>query len=117
MIAEFGMGICLPSNSVKYKLKIQIGDFTFVSQDPKEAKQGYNRWSERVKQTKIMTECQSIEEIEKIFVYLMMGEVPICYWTGKLSDFTDPNPSYRWLTMKVDNAIGKVQHEYDAGMI
>jgi hypothetical protein len=49
MIAEFGMGICLPSNSVKYKLKIQIGDFTFVSQDPKEAKQGYNRWSERVK--------------------------------------------------------------------
>lgn len=64
-----------------------------------------------------MTEYQSIEEMDKIFVYLMEGDKPICYWSGKVTEFTDPNPKYRWLTMKVDKSIGKVDKEYEAGMI
>ena len=31
VIAEFGMGICLPLNATKYKIKIQIGDWTISS--------------------------------------------------------------------------------------
>ena len=65
----------------------------------------------------MLTEYQSIEEIDKIYVYLLQGERPICYWTGKLSEFTDPNPKFRWLTMKVDKSIGKVDKDYEAGMI
>ena len=47
VIAEVGMGICLPSNSKNYKVKICIGEFSMVTDAPKEAKNGYNRWSER----------------------------------------------------------------------
>jgi len=54
----------------------------------------------------MLTEYQSIEEIGKIYVYLLQNDIPICYWAGKLSDFTDPNPKFRWLNMKVDKSIG-----------
>ena len=49
IIADVGMGICLPSNSSKYKVKIKIGDFEeVITANPKEYKNGYNRWSERI---------------------------------------------------------------------
>lgn len=64
-----------------------------------------------------MTEYQSIEEMDKIFVYLMEGDKPICYWSGKVTEFTDPNPKFRWLTMKIDKSIAKVEKDYEAGMI
>ena len=47
IIAEIGMGISLPSNSKQYKVMIKIADFELVTENPKEAKHGYNRWSER----------------------------------------------------------------------
>jgi hypothetical protein len=47
VIGEIGMGICLPSNSKQYKIKIKIGDFELITENPKEYKQGYCRWSER----------------------------------------------------------------------
>ena len=47
----------------------------------------------------------------------MDGNVPICYWKGSTSDFVEPNPTYRWLTMKADKALGKVEKDYEAGMI
>ena len=47
VIGEIGMGICLPSNSQKYKIMIKIGDFELLTDNPKEFKSGYNRWSER----------------------------------------------------------------------
>lgn len=37
---------------------------------------------------------QNIEEMDKIFVYLMDGTYPICYWKGDVKDFKDPNPKY-----------------------
>jgi len=46
IIAEFGSGICLPGNK-KYKVRIQINDFTIDSSDPVEQKGNYNRWSNR----------------------------------------------------------------------
>lgn len=50
-------------------------------------------------------------------VYLMKGDVPICYWKGTPEEFMDPNPKYRWLTMKNDKAIGKVDEDHEAGLI
>ena len=47
IIAEVGMGICLPTSN-KYTVKIKIGDIEIESSSPKECKgSGYNRWSER----------------------------------------------------------------------
>ena len=50
-------------------------------------------------------------------VYLMKGDIQICYWKGTPEEFTDPNPKYRWLTMKNDKAIGKVDEDHEAGLI
>ena len=117
VIGEVGMGISLPSNSNKYKIKVCIGDFELMTSDPKEHKAGYNRWSERFPKTIFKATYPTIEQMENIFVYLMSGNTPICYWKGKVSEFTDPNPKYRWLIMKNDKAIGKVNEDHEAGMV
>lgn len=55
--------------------------------------------------------------MDKVYVYLMEGDKPICFWKGKVSEFTDPNPVYRWIPMKADLAIGEVKDAWEAGMI
>ena len=55
--------------------------------------------------------------MESMFVYLMDGKYPICYWKGKVSDFTDPNPKFQWLVLKNDKAVGKVNEDHEAGML
>jgi len=47
----------------------------------------------------------------------MDGNHPICYWKGNAKDFIDPNPSYRWFVMKNDLAVGKVDQDFNAGLI
>lgn len=59
----------------------------------------------------------TIEQMDNIFVYLMDGKVPICFWKGKVTEFTNPDPSYRWIILKNDKAIGKVAEDHEAGMI
>lgn len=55
--------------------------------------------------------------MDRVYVYLMEKDVPICYWRGKLTDFLDPNPKYQWIPLKNDPAIGKIEEEHHAGMI
>ena len=111
------MGISLPSNSTKYKVMIKIGDFELTTEAPKEAKHGYNRWSERFAKTLFKTTYPDVEQMEQIFVYLLDGDKKICYWKGKVSEFTDPDPQYRWLILKNDKSLGKVKEDHEAGMI
>lgn len=111
------MGISLPSNSKQYKVKIKIGDFELETDKPKEAKHGYNRWSERFQKTIFKAKYPDVESMDNMFVYLMDGSTPICFWKGKVKDFVDPNPKYQWLILKNDRAIGKVDEDHEAGMI
>lgn len=117
VIAEVGMGISLPSNSKSYTVMIKIGDFEIQTESPKESKSGYNRWSERFQKRVMKTVYPTIKQMENIFVYLMDGSTPICFWKGKVSEFTDPNPKYRWIILKNDKSIGKVSEDHEAGMI
>ena len=56
--------------------------------------------------------------MDRIYIYLMDGKDPICYWKGQASEFTDPDPQkYRWFVMKNDKALGKVENDYEAGLI
>ena len=55
--------------------------------------------------------------MDKIFVYLMDGNNPICYWKGEVKDFENPDPKYQWLILKNDKAIDKVKEDHEAGMI
>jgi hypothetical protein len=47
----------------------------------------------------------------------MDGDKPICYWRGKVSEFIDPNPIYKWIPLKCDLAIGSVKDPWRAGML
>ena len=96
---------------------IQIGDFKLQSGSPKEYKNNYNRWSERLGPKTFKSVYRDFEEMENVFVYLMSGDSPICWWKGKITDFRDPNPQYKWLPMKNDAAIATVVNAHEAGMI
>jgi hypothetical protein len=60
---------------------------------------------------------QSIEEMDKVFIYIMDGSIPICYWKGDIKEFVNPNPTFWCITFKNDPAVGKVANDYEAGMI
>ena len=55
--------------------------------------------------------------MDQIFIYLMDDDLPICFWRGNASDFTDPNPKYRWCILSADGSIGKINEDPEAGMI
>lgn len=117
ILAEIGQGICLPDNK-KYKVKIAINDFqTLVTPDPKEAKNSYNRWSHRFDATQFKAPYKSMEDLGFVYIYLMDGDVPICFWRGNCSDFTDINPKYKWIAMINDMALEKVTESQNAGLI
>ena len=81
IIAEFGSGICLPG-SKKYKLRVQINDFSIDSSAPVEQKGNYNRWSNRTAVTAFKGPYKSVHELGRLYIYLCDGDEPICFWTG-----------------------------------
>ena len=98
LIAEFCTGICLPKEK-KYKIRIQINDFQIDSAAAIEQKGNYNRWSNRTAVTLFKGPYKSLEEIGKVFIYLLDGDVPVCFWSGPASEFADPNPTPRWIPL------------------
>ena len=84
------MGICLPGYE-NYTVRIRIGDFVMNSKAPAESKPGYNRWSERIGSTTFKSVYSNPEMMDRVYVYLMYGEVPYCWWKGKVTEFLEPN--------------------------
>lgn len=89
--AEIGAGICLP-DSKKYNIKITINDFTMETDKPVETKKNYCRWTKRFDPQEFEAVYTDIADLDMIYVYLMDGSKPVCYWKGKATDFKDPNP-------------------------
>lgn len=116
MIAEVGAGICLPGEK-KYQVRICINDYSVTTDALKEVKAGYCRWSRRFEQVLFKTSYSSVEEMERIYVYLMDGDYPVCYWQGDVSEFIDPNPQYKWIPLRADLSVGKVTDQWKAGML
>lgn len=86
---------------------------------PKQSdKVGYNRWSWRLHKEKFKSKFHSLENMERVYVYLLdaKGE-HVCFWKGKTSDFAKKNPEYQWISLKADRSIGKVKEDYEAGQI
>ena len=86
-----GSGVSLPDNS-KYTVKICIGDFSIETGKPKEHKDQYCRWSERFDVQRFKAPYKSMEELERVYIYLMSGSDAICFWKGNCADYLDPNP-------------------------
>ena len=117
VIVEVGQGISLPNEKCEYTVKIKIGEFEIKTNEPLESAKGYNRWSFRSDQQLFRSNYRSIERMEHVFVYLMQGDTPVCYWKGNIVNYQNSEPKLRWVTLKNDLAIGKVKNCYEAGMI
>lgn len=50
-----------------------------------------------------------------VFVYLMIKGKPACYYRAKITDFTDPNPKWKWYEFTADKAVGLVKENWKAG--
>src|ERR1017187_9298011 len=56
-------------------------------------------------------------DIGRVFVYLMQGSTPICFYSAPTADFLDPNPKMKWISFNPDLAIGKVTDVNKAGLL
>jgi hypothetical protein len=53
----------------------------------------------------------------KVYVYLIAGSKPVCFWKTDIEEFMDPNPNYKWIELNPDLSIGKVTESHKAGLI
>lgn len=58
-----------------------------------------------------------IFDIGRVYVYLMSGDKPVCYYKAEIEEFTDPNPNFRWVEMVPDLAVGKCTLPHKAGLL
>lgn len=92
---EIGSGICLPETNNKYRIKIAINDYTIMTDKPLESKNNYCRWNKRFDQTVINTCYVSLEDLDRIYVYLIDDDKkPICFWRGDCKNFDNPDPEF-----------------------
>ena len=117
VIAEVGQGISLPASGEKYRVMIKIGDLEMKTNDPVMVDNSYNRWSMRFKQQTWVAPYQDIYDIGRVFVYLLQGDKPICYWNDDIEKFMEPNPKWRWIEMVNDPSVGKVTEPHKAGLL
>ena len=113
---EVSQGICLPGKE-KYKIKLKIGDFELITDKPSDYTTGYCFWNYRNIKAIMKTPYPDVENMERVYIYLMDDDKPICFWRGMVSDFTNPNAAVAWVPLINDLAIGKVTKTHKAGMI
>ena len=115
IMAEISQGICLPD--MKLKVKLKIGEFELKTPSPKKYKNGFSFWNVRFGEK--IWECPypSVEAMPDVWIYIMNGDKPICFYRGKPEDFTDPNPDMVWVPLVNDRSVGEITESYKAGMI
>ena len=123
IIAEVANGISLP-DSQKYRIKIQVGadakdvDYCMTTKPAVEVLHKFNKWVHRFDRKIVKTPYQSLDEMDRIYVYLLdESDTPVCFWKGRIKDFTDRNPRHKWYALTNDEFYGKVEYAYQAGQI
>jgi hypothetical protein len=71
---------------------IKIADFTLKTDKPLFQEGTYNRYSYRFNQQTYKCPYQDVYDIGRVYVYLMQGDKPVCYYKAEIEEFLDPNP-------------------------
>ena len=58
-----------------------------------------------------------VYDIGRVYVYLLQGGKPICYFMAEIEEFIDPNPKFRWVELLPDLAVGKCKTPHKAGLV
>ena len=111
ILCEVGQGITLPEADKKYKVMLSIEDHNWITEEPKETKGEYARWSCRsellswkMPRYDLAIFSKSEEELGlqrhylRLYFYLVDEDnKPICFWHGILGDFINPNAQWKWI--------------------
>lgn len=116
IIAQVGMGVALPKDE-KYTVKIKIADFELQTDKPASQEGNYCRWNQRFDQQTVKVHYQDAYDMGRVYVYLMDGKTPICYYKEHIKNFLNPNPKTKWIQMQPDLAIGSCKEAHKAGVI
>ena len=115
---EINSAICLPDTK-NYSIKVCIGELEWDTGKPKQGKDqkmcNYARWSYRFSEQ--FKSChQHLSTQPDIFIYLMDGDIPVCFFRDSPMNYTDPNAPMKWVPFECDLAVGKVVHPHMAGL-
>lgn len=116
--AEIGAAICLPDTK-DYTLKIMVGEQEYSTGPPKQGKEqgmkNYCRWSQRFSE-QFESVHQHLHTFPYVFIYLMDGKKPVCFWKDLCTNYVDPEAKPRWVPFEPDLALGKVTKPHIAGL-
>ena len=59
---------------------------------------------------------QHLHTFPYVFIYLMDGKKPVCYWKDLCTNYVDPEAKPRWVPFEPDLALGKVTKPHIAGL-
>ena len=98
-------------------MRISLAEIDLDTDKATSCENTYNRWNKRFDQQTVKLPYLDVYDIGKVFIYLMSGDKPICYYSAEVEEFMDPNPKMKWFQMIPDLAIGKVSDANKAGLI
>jgi hypothetical protein len=115
--------IGLPYDNKEFQVSVRIAEKEWWSGEPKTKKAKYNRFN--VKPTDedsiFRMPYLSIADMGTVMIYLhhkfTLGSKRICFWKGSIHQFTERNPTLKWIEMQPDLAVGEVKQQYKAGII
>ena len=113
---EVQQGLLLPT-STRYRVEVQIGDVILLTDNPIYMADRYNLWNHRFTEAEYNVPYRSIEEFPDVFIYLVKDKTRISYWRGSALEFTEVNAPLRWLTLQVDQSMGELDDQNNAGLI
>ena len=76
---EVSQGICLPDKK-KYTVRLQIGSLKLETRKPMQYAEGYCFWNQRFDENTWNSPYHTLEDMGRVYIYLMEGDDPICYW-------------------------------------
>jgi hypothetical protein len=116
ILFEVSQGICLQEEK-QYRVMLKIGEFELLSEKPIYKTWEYWFWNFKKLDDVFEAPYPDVESMERIYIYLMDGDLPVSYWKGMAKDFTDPNAQFKWVSLIADKSIKKITKPHKAGII
>ena len=105
MFWEIGQAVSLPFTD-KFHIKVSIGKREWLSESPIQTGDCYNRWDHRHAES-FEDSYQGLKRFPTVYVYLMWGDLPICFKRESIFEFTDPTMPMKWYEFDIDHAVGR----------
>ena len=86
------------------------------SKSPKYFSNGYWFWNQRFDEQNWSFPYRTIENMADVFIYILDGDTPICFYRAKAAEFVEVNAEMKWVPLANDKSIGSITNQ-NVGMI